>query len=255
MTDIVLAGLCGLTGLAVGVGVNTVIDRVPDKRPLRPLAVACSACGDASSPLGGAARRRCGSCGQRRPLSELMVPLATAALYVVAALRFGTTWVLVPYLVLFAALVAVSVIDLRWFRIPDRIVFPTLAVSVPLVVVVSLAYDVPSAIAWAVIGAVVYFLALFVPHLVYPEGMGFGDVKLALVMGLYLGWLATDRLSSVYLVVVSLMLGCGLGVVFGVAVRLVTRRDGAFPFGPALAAATVVVVVFSEPLVRNYLGV
>nr|MBA3289746.1 prepilin peptidase [Acidimicrobiia bacterium] len=124
-----------------------------------------------------------------------------------------------------------------------------------LVVVVSLAYDVPSAIEWAVIGAVVYFLALFVPHLVYPEGMGFGDVKLALVMGLYLGWLATDRLSSVYLVVVSLMLGCVLGVVFGVAVRLVTRRDGAFPFGPALAAATVVVVVFSEPLVRNYLGV
>lgn len=122
-----LALVCAVAGLAVGVLLNTVIDRVPERQPLRPLAVACPACGAAPSsvlvPLGG----RCASCRAVRPLGEQLVPVGTAVLFVAAAMHFGTTWVLVPYLVLFAALVAVTAIDIACFRIPDRIVFPTLA--------------------------------------------------------------------------------------------------------------------------------
>ena len=254
MTAALIVG-CGALGLVVGLVLNTIIDRVPDRRPLRPLPVACTACGDASTVLAGTVHGQCAGCGERRPLSERVVPVVTAGLFAAAAARFETRpWALIAYLVLFAMLVAVTVIDLRVFRIPDRIVFPTLAVSLPLVVAVSLIYDVPRTIQFALLGAAAYFLLLFVPHLIYPAGMGFGDVKLALVMGLYLGWLAGSTGSAVYLIFVAMMLGCVLGVVFGLGVRLATRRTGAFPFGPALAMATVVVVLFSEPIVRSYYG-
>ena len=101
-------------------------------------------------------------------------------------------------------------------------------------------------------GAAAYFLLLLVTHLIYPAGMGFGDVKLALVMGLYLGWLGwTDLepyLGPLRLVLYALMLGCILGVVFGLAIRVLTRAKGAFPFGPALATACLVVVLFAADL-------
>jgi leader peptidase (prepilin peptidase)/N-methyltransferase len=259
---VVLVLGCAVLGLAVGPFLVTLVDRVPDRDPLRPAAVACPQCGVASSELmeRSAVLRlvrssnRCGACGERRPADEPAIELATAALFAAAAARFGWSWVLVPYLVLFAALVVASAIDIRWFRIPDRIVFPTLAVSLPLIVVVSLYYDAGAAIRYALVGAVTYFVALFIPHLVYPPGMGFGDVKLALLMGLFIGWLAVDGLSALYLVLLALIVGCVLGVVMGAAIRIVTRRRGAFPFGPALAASTVAIVLASESLLRDYVG-
>ena len=82
--------------------------------------------------------------------------------------------------------------------------------------------------------------------------MGFGDVKLALVMGLYLGWLGWDPdypvAGPVRLVLYALMLGCLLGVVFGLVMRAVTKERGAFPFGPALAIGCFVVVLFAPDL-------
>jgi leader peptidase (prepilin peptidase)/N-methyltransferase len=104
----------------------------------------------------------------------------------------------------------------------------------------------------ALVGAVAYFLLLLVPHLVYPRGMGFGDVKLALVMGLYLGWLGWSSTHPVggpiQLVLYGLMLGCLLGVLFGGLSAIVTRRRGEFPFGPALALACVVVAFYAPDL-------
>jgi leader peptidase (prepilin peptidase)/N-methyltransferase len=93
------------------------------------------------------------------------------------------------------------------------------------------------------IGALTYFMFLLIPHLVYPKGMGFGDVKLALLMGLYLGLLGGDGVEAVYLVLVGLIVGCLLGVVLGILVQVLRRERGAFPFGPALALSTVLVVL------------
>ena len=93
---------------------------------------------------------------------------------------------------------------------------------------------------------------LLLPHLVYPKGMGFGDVKLALVMGLYLGWVgwtgASPVAGPIRLVLYALMLGCLLGVVFGLVHAAVTRRRGEFPFGPALALACLIVVFYAPDL-------
>lgn len=241
-------------GLLVGSILNVIIDRVPHKAPLRG-----ARDGEASAPVswfGIAAQpwvlRRGSHEGRALPARWLWVEVVTVAVFAELAVRYGDSAVLVPLLVLGASLVAVSVIDLQLLRIPDRITFPTLAISIPLIIAASVHLDATDSIRAALIGSAIYFLLLFTTHMIYPAGMGFGDVKLALVMGLYLGWMGwtpdTPLAGPLTLVLYALMLGCILGVVFGVAVQLITRRRGAFPFGPALALGCLVVVLFAADL-------
>lgn len=237
--------LCVLAGVFVGPFLTALIAAVPDKQPvawpgLREHPPILFWFRDLPE-------------GQQPPIPRglgLLVEIGTPILFALAGLRWGPSWVVVPYLVLFAVLMVVSVIDIEHYRIPDRIVFPTLAISIPLIVVVSLVEDTPEAVKGALVGAVVYFLMLFVAHLVYPRGMGFGDVKLALVMGLYLGWIYLDVFEAISLVLFALMIGCVMGVIAGGVLALVRRRSAAFPFGPALAASTVVAVLFSDQILR-----
>jgi len=244
-----------LLGLPVGAVLNVLVDRVPHRASLRG-----SRDGEARPPvswLGLPAQPWVLRTGRRDdgdplPIRWLWVEAATVGVFTLLAARFGSTWVLLPLLVLGACLVTVSVIDLQLQRIPDRITFPSLALAVPLIVVVSVQQDHAEAIQAALIGSITYFLLLLVTHLVYPAGMGFGDVKLALVMGLYLGWMGWTStypvLGPVRLVLYALMLGCIIGVVFGLAIQVMTKRRGAFAFGPALAAGCLVVVLFAADL-------
>ncbi|HLT15507.1 MAG TPA: A24 family peptidase [Acidimicrobiales bacterium] len=236
-----------LLGVPVGALLNVVIDRVPDRVPLRGPRE-----GEPADPvhLGPVPLQpwllRAGG-RDHLPRRWLWVELTTVAVLAVVGLRAGDDLRVVPLALLGAALVAVTVIDLQLLRIPDRVTFPTLAVSVPLVAAVSLRYDGGEAFVGGLIGMVTYFVALLVPHLVYPKGMGFGDVKLALLMGLHLGWLGWEPehpvAGPVSHVLYGLMLGCVLGVVFGIGHQVVTRRRGEFPFGPALALACLVVAL------------
>ena len=243
-----------LLGLVVGAVCNVLIDRVPDKVALRG-----PRDGEVTPPqswLGVPAQPWVLRFGRSPdgplPMRWLWVELVTVAAFAELAVQYGELWVLAPLLLLAACLITVSVIDLQVQRIPDRITFPTFFVSVPAIILVSIVEDATETIPGAFIGAAAYFFFLFVTHLVYPAGMGFGDVKLAAVMGLYLGWLGwTDLLpiaGPLRLVFYALMLGCVLGVVFGLGVQIATKKRGAFPFGPALAMACYVVVLFAFDL-------
>jgi leader peptidase (prepilin peptidase)/N-methyltransferase len=249
----VIAGSAAL-GLVVGAVCNLLIDRVPDKVALRgprdgEVVPPQSWLGLPAQPWILRAGR---SAHGPLPARWLWVELVTVAAFAELAVQYGDTRILAPLLLLTASLITVSVIDLQVQRIPDRITFPTFALSVPAIVAVSLHLDVTASIRAALIGAGAYFFFLFVTHMVYPAGMGFGDVKLAAVMGLYLGWLGWSDSYPVAgplrLVFYALMLGCVLGVLFGVAVQVATRRRGAFPFGPALALGCYVVVLFAFDL-------
>lgn len=242
----------GLLGLPVGSFLNVIVDRVPDKVPLRGPrdGEPCAPLELGPIPFQPWLARRGGS--GALPRRWLWVELATAVVFAALASQYGDDLRVVPLLVLGAALVAVSVIDLRLLRIPDRVTFPALGLSLPLVLAVSLRYDDGHSFRAALVGAVAYFLVLLIPHLVYPRGMGFGDVKLALLMGLHLGQLGWTSLhpvgGPVQLVLYGLMLGCVLGVVFGLVSAIVTRRRGEFPFGPALALACLVVALYAPDL-------
>jgi leader peptidase (prepilin peptidase)/N-methyltransferase len=222
------AAVLGLVGLAVGLFANLLVERVPDKLPLwpvdRPL-----------RPAGG---------------MEWFVVALTGALWAGAAIRFGADPALPAYLVFFTALVPVSVIDLDLHIIPNRIVYPTIFLSVPLLAVAATVDGDFNPLGRAVVGGALAFLALFLVWVVYPAGMGFGDVRLAFVLGLFLGWLSLGH------VLVGIFCGFLLGAVVGVvlvASRIRGRKD-AIPFGPFLAAGAAVTVLAGNPLVRWWLG-
>jgi len=182
------------------------------------------------------------------PRARIAVAIVNAALWGVDASHFSRPLVATVYFVVFSTLLAVSVVDLRVYRIPDRIVFPALGATVVLLLLASYVVapsnsDAADFVKRAFTGMVAYFLILFVFHVISPRGMGFGDVKLALLMGLAVGWPAASTIDAVYAVMIALLLSCIVGIVFGLAIRVVKRRGGAFPFGPALALATVYVAL------------
>ncbi|HEX2192495.1 MAG TPA: A24 family peptidase [Acidimicrobiales bacterium] len=262
---VALAVACAVLGLYVGLYLNLAIDLVPKREPMRPVRGGCRNCLEEVRPTsqvplvpwlfrslrsGHAGRgRRCGVCGARVSVRYPVVEVACAGLLAAAALRLGVDAALPAFLVFFACLLVVSVIDLEYSIIPNRIVYPTIFVSVPLLAVAALVEDDLGRLVTALAGAAIAFAVLFVVHLLSPASMGFGDVRLTFILGLFLGWLSLSH------VVVGLFLGFLLGAVVGVGLVL-TRRRGrkdSVPFGPFLAGGAALAVLFGRPLINWWL--
>ncbi|MDP8987705.1 MAG: A24 family peptidase [Actinomycetota bacterium] len=235
MSVLFVAG-CALAGLVAGTLLTVVVELVPRREPVAPAMVRLLR-------RGGQPPR------SDRPRSPV-VPLATAGLFAAAALRFGADWVLPAFLVFFAALLAVAVIDLEHYIVPNRIIAWTLAVTLPLLAAAALLADRWDALGRALVGAVAAGAGLLVINLISPRGMGMGDVKLALVLGLHLGWLGLAH------VVLGLFLGFLLGAVGGVALIAlgVRKRSDHVPFAPFLAGGAVLAVLVGRPVLTWYLG-
>jgi leader peptidase (prepilin peptidase)/N-methyltransferase len=247
---------CGLFGLAVGSFLNVVIWRVPRKESVVRPPSHCPTCDEPirawdNIPVVSwvALRGRCRQCGGHIPARYPMVELVTAALFAGAALRFRTNWVLPAYLLFFAALLAISVIDLEHYIVPNRIIWPTGLASIPLLIGAAAAGHEWHALRSAAIGGVAAWVFLLVLHLVNPRGMGFGDVRLAAVIGLYLGWLGMGQVA------LGLFLAFLAGSVVGIGLVLLRRRGmkSAVPFGPFLALGATIVVFAGHPLLHGYL--
>lgn len=210
---------------------TVVIDRVPAHQPVRPA-------------MAGWLRRP-----RSRSRHTPWVEAATALLFAAAALRFGADWVLPAYLVFFAALLAVTVIDLEHFIVPNRIVVATLAVSATLLVAAAALDGDWSSLRTALPGALAAGAGLLVINLVSPKGMGMGDVKLAVVLGLFLGWIDLAH------VVLGLFMGFLLGALGGLVLIVLGRRSRTdhLPFAPFLAGGAVLAVLFGGPILRWYL--
>jgi leader peptidase (prepilin peptidase) / N-methyltransferase len=261
-------------GLVIGALLNVVVERVPGRAPLF-VRQRCASC-ERHLPMRrlvpvvswAPARRRCGHCGARFDRTGPVVEVTTAAGFALAAARFGPSWELLPMLVLVAALVAVSAVDLAHYRIPDRIVFPSLAVSIVAISAISVADGSPGAIGDAATGAVFFAAVLLVAAILTRGGIGLGDVKLALLLGLFIGWIGGDLLRTTRLVLIALVIGSVLGAVVGLVLGAVRRATGravlpdplategdtagphwtkqTFPFGPALAVGTLAVVLVAD---------
>ena len=221
--------LCALLGVPGGLLVNHLVDRIPERQPLRPVP---------------ALRTLAGSTVQ------VLAIVATVLLFAGAALRFGADWVVPAYLVFFVCLVSITVIDAERQIIPNYIVYPTIFASVPLLALAALVQDEWDRFGQSLIGATLAWLALFVIHLVSPAGMGFGDVRLAFVLGLFLGWISLSH------VLTGLFLGVALIAVIGVVLaifRLKSLQEH-IAFGPFLAAGSTIAVFAGEPLIRWWTG-
>ena len=170
--------------------------------------------------------------------------LATGAIAGVLVLAADPAGLAFPSAAVAPVVVLAAAIDLRWHRLPDRLTLPG-AAAVGAATVVAAAIERDTAIVVrAVAGAAVVSGLLLVIHLFSPGGMGFGDVKFGLLLGFYLGEV------SVGLAVWALLLGSLIGVALALPVA-VARRSlvVGIPFGPALAAGTVLTLTLAGPLV------
>ena len=247
--------VCGLFGLVVGSFLNVVIYRVPRKESVVRPRSRCPGCGTQLAERDNIPvvswvllRGKCRTCGEPISARYPLVELLTGVLFVAGALRFGVDWVLPAYLVFFASLVAITFIDLEHYIIPNRVLYPTLYITVPLLVLAAAAQGDWDNLQRALVGAVgawVFFLLL---HLVSPRGMGFGDVRLSFLLGLFLGWL---DLRHVFL---GIFVGFLLGSIVGIVLMVLRRRGRKdhIPFGPFLAAGSVIAVLFGSTILGWY---
>src|SRR5215203_6768148 len=138
-----IAAICGLFGLVIGSFLNVVIWRVPRRESVVTPPSHCPECDVEIPPYDNipvlswlVLRGRCRQCGTRISVRYLLVELSSAGLWVAMALRFGWSWELPAYLVLVSALLALALIDLDTFLLPNKIVYP---LTVALVVLLGLA--------------------------------------------------------------------------------------------------------------------
>jgi leader peptidase (prepilin peptidase)/N-methyltransferase len=254
----VLLALLAIGGLAVGSFVNVVIVRVPSGESILHPPSKCPLC---EAPI---AKRdnipvlswlllkgRCRNCGEPIPVGYPLVEAGNALLWVLVGVRFGDHWLVAPYAVLFSILLALSVIDLELYILPNKITYPSIVASLVAIPVLSfVGADKPvGAILAALIGAAIFAGILLVTLIawelvVHKEGMGMGDVKLAVLLGLWLGWI------NPFLPVYALIASSALGAVVGLGVFIVRRESRPFPFGPWLALGTIVVILFAKPILR-----
>ena len=233
----VVVVLCGVLGLMVGSFLNVVIHRVPQRASVVRPPSHCPACDAQIAPRDNVPvlswlllRGRCRSCGAPISARYPLVELLTAVLFVAVALRYHDDLVLPAFLVLTACLVAVAIIDLEHYIVPNRIVIAATVLGVPLLALAAVD-DGWGNLGRALAGGVLGLGLLLAIHLVNPRGMGMGDVKLAGVLGLYLGFLGLRY------VLFGLFLGFLLGAVGGILLivtGLRSRRDH-IPFAPFLA--------------------
>lgn len=173
----------------------------------------------------------------------------TAGLFALGAARLGAVPQLGAYCALFAGLVAVSVADIRAGIIPRRLLYPTLVLTALGLLCASADEQRWRPAIDALIGGVCAFVFFYAVWWLFPKGLGFGDVRLAGLLGLALGWLGFWPLYIGFLA--SFVCGTAVGLVL--MVRQGTGRKTKLAFGPALGAGAVFGVLWGEWVVRAWL--
>lgn len=248
---------CLVFGLVIGSFLNVVVWRVPRGESIVSPPSACPSCGHQIRAYDNipvlswlVLHGRCRDCGEPISMRYPLVELGTACLFAVAALVIGLDWALPAYLYFAAIAVALSLIDLDTKKLPNAIVLPSYPVALALLLLPAALDPAWDSYVRALLGAVALFAFYFLLAFVYPAGMGFGDVKLAGVIGLYLGWLGWGPL------IVGAFLGFLLGAVVGGGLMVARRAKmkTAIPFGPFMLLGAWLAVVWGQPLADLYTG-
>ena len=237
----------GVLGLLVGSFLNVVIYRLPRGESLNRPASRCPSCGTPIKPYDNVPvvswlllRGRCRHCGAAISPRYPLVEALTGAVFVGVALTRGVDDDLAVWLPFAAMLIAVAGIDLDHRIIPNKILLPAAIWGLA----ATIAFR-PDNVDDALIAGAIAFGALLLAALAYPAGMGMGDVKLAGVMGIYLGSGVAPAMLVAFLA----------GSIVGLAIIAREGRDArkkGVPFGPFLALGGLVGIFAGPELVDVY---
>ncbi len=255
---IALVVLAAVLGLVIGSFLNVVVWRVPRGESVVRPGSHCPRCGreirgrDNVPVLSWLLLRgRCRDCGEPISLRYPVVEAVTGTLFALVAWRLGADWELPAYLYLVAISVALALIDVDVRRLPDVIVLPSYVVMAVLLLLPAALDGRWDDLLRAAIGGLALFALYFVLAFINPRGMGFGDVKLASVLGMALGWLGWGVLG------VGAFLGFLLGGLYGAVLIVVGKagRKSAIPFGPFMLAGALVAVLVGQRIADAYLQI
>ena len=244
-------------GLLIGSFLNVVIYRVPRGESVVHPGSRCPGCGKEIRPWDNIPvlswlllRGRCRNCGERISVRYPLVELLTGLMFLAVLVWSGVTWQLPAYLYLAAIGVALSAIDLDTKRLPNQIVLPSYVVALVLFLLPAAIDGEWSSYLRAALAGAALFAFYFLLAFIYPAGMGFGDVKLAGVIGIYLGWVSWG------IVVIGGFAAFLLGAVVGIGVIVFGKggRKTKVPFGPFMIVGTFLALFFGQPLVDWYVS-
>ena len=234
-------------GLLIGSFLNVVAYRLPRGESLVKPRSRCTSCGEEVRPYDNVPvlswiflRGRCRHCGEGISARYPVVELITALVFAAVVLVRGADWGLVLDLPFAAMLIAVANIDLEHRIVPNKILLPMAVWGVGAAALVR-----PDALPECLIAGVAAFSAMLLTAVIHPAGMGMGDVKLAGVMGLYLG------VSVVPALLLAFLLGSLVGVAIIARHGAAGRKKGV-PFAPFMALGALAGLLAGPELIDLY---
>ena len=259
--EVILTIVSALFGSAIGSFLNVCIDRLPTGRSLLYPPSHCETCQHPLSPKDLIPvlsylwlRRRCRYCHAPIPSRPFWVEVGSAFLFAFTYWHYGLSVDFAVVAFYGCLFIVLGVIDLEHELILNKIVYPAAVVALvisifrppPGIIDISLPWPLLGMVN-GVIGGAIGFVFLLIPLLIYPKGMGWGDVKMAGLIGLVTG----SRL-----VLVALLMGVILGgLVAGILLLLkIRKRKEAIPFGPFLSLATMATLIWGSGILNWYLA-
>ena len=251
-TDIILLFILGLI---VGSFSNVCIYRIPRNESIVYPASHCPKCSTTIRLIDNIPllsyfllKGRCRNCGSKISIQYPIVELLTGLIYLIIYLTYDLSIQSLIYIILSSALIIIAFIDLKEQIIPDVISLPGVVAGLVISFFVPYISSLSSLLGIIAGGGTILIIALIGTIIFKKEAMGGGDVKLAAMVGAFLGW---------KYVILALFLGFFIGALAGIFLILakIRSREDMIPFGPFIVVGSIAAILWGERILLWYLGV
>jgi len=243
-----------ILGLTVGSFSNVCICRIPKNESIVFPASHCPKCRSKIKPVDNIPllsyillKGRCRNCKSKISIQYPIVELLTGLIYLIIYLAYGLSTQTLIYIILSSALVIIAFIDLQKQIVPDVISLPGIVIGFIISFFVPYITFVNSGLGVIVGGGIILIIGMAGSVIFKKEAMGGGDVKLAAMIGAFLGW---------RYIIISLFLGFFLGALAGIILIIskIKSREDTVPFGPFIVLGSFITLLWGEKIITWYIG-